>query len=299
MPDIKHNSEIKKLEHDALIDLFEIDISPIYVNSVAKKINVLYAMHNYPVRPEDSNALNAEDKNAGVLVYQGKKFYPFPYTSEGFDRTTDGALPRPILRISNIDPAIQALLSITNGLVGAHVYRYRVFRKYLDNMPTSNESSSSFPRDMFILSKKRMENKFFIEFELVTPLEHGNISVPRRIMLTHTCIFQYRGEGCGYNDVRLFDIDNNPLGEIGLTLSAAEDWVAGKNYVVSDAIQNKIGNIRGYYVCIKDHVSTYINKYSSEFWQGDICGKILPSCALRHGKDSALPFGGFPNANIG
>lgn len=297
MSDIKHNSEIKKIEYDSLLELIELDISPIYAENEVD-FNSYYRFHNYPVRPEDSNATTDSEKNAGALVYQGNAFYPFPYMAQGFDQVTDNALPRPTIRISNISPIIRNLSVVTSGLVGAYVYRYRVFYKYLDNMPEAEGVVSAFARDMYIVLRKKTENKFMLEFELVTPLEHGNIGIPRRQMLTHTCTWRYRCDGCGYIGQKIVDINNKYYGTAGDgTLSEPKDWAPNVVFSVNDVVQTVIKNRIYYYLCIKDHTSNYYNKFSSEYWVADVCSKTLDGCNARH--DGILPASMFPNAMIG
>ena len=48
------------------------------------------------------------------------------------------------------------------------------------------------------LIAKISENKYFIEFELVSPLEVENYKLPARIMIANYCPWKYRGIGCRY-----------------------------------------------------------------------------------------------------
>jgi phage-related protein len=50
------------------------------------------------------------------------------------------------------------------------------------------------------------------------------------------------------------------------------------------------------YVCIKDHTSSSNNHpfFNKVYWLADQCSRTLTGCSFRFGKQSALPFGGFP-----
>lgn len=78
------------------------------------------------------------------IVWQGVTYEPFPVEAEGFDITAKGSMPRPKLRVSNIDGALSPTVKAFDDFVGAKVIRKRTFLKYLDavNFPTSTITTS-------------------------------------------------------------------------------------------------------------------------------------------------------------
>lgn len=66
------------------------------------------------------------------LVWQGVTYEPFPVEAEGFDVTAKGTMPRPKMRVSNINGVLSSTVKAFDDFVGAKVIRKRTFLKYLD-----------------------------------------------------------------------------------------------------------------------------------------------------------------------
>ena len=60
------------------------------------------------------------------------------------------------------------------------------------------DPDSRFDDDIFKVNRKTQENKYFVEFELVSPLELEDVQIPARTMIANYCTWQYRGDGCFY-----------------------------------------------------------------------------------------------------
>lgn len=66
------------------------------------------------------------------VVWQGVTYTPFPVDAEGFNVTGKGTMPRPKLRVSNINGVLSYTVKQFDDFVGAKVTRKRTFLKYLD-----------------------------------------------------------------------------------------------------------------------------------------------------------------------
>jgi len=292
--DLKYNESVK-LEPSALLHLFELDLTPIF-DFAKGAVQKNFYFHGYPVRPEDSNATDDIKKAAGVLVWNGNDYYPLPVTAEGFELNTQGTLPRPILRVANVIPLIKDLVRIMDGLTGAKIIRRRVFYKYLDNLSNAN-NNAGFGDDLYLINRKKIETKSYIEFELITPIELGDLKLPRRQIITNTCPWCYRREGCGYADRKIADINDITYGTVDYGLIDRGEWQPDTSYAINDVVFILIKNTPYYYMAKVAHISSYRNKFSSNYWVTDDCSKTVKGCKIRF-DGQPLPFGGFPSTNI-
>lgn len=175
--------DIQKLNPGALVELFVLDATP-----VGGVINYFHA---------GTNGL------ASSVVWQGNVYQPWPIQARGFERSSMGKLPRPTLTISNVNGIIGAIARDFSDLLGAKVTRKRTFAKYLDaanfpgNVNPTADPSAAFPDDVFYVDQKTTENKFTIEFALAAKMDLQGVGIPLRVV-TQTCSWKYRGEGCGY-----------------------------------------------------------------------------------------------------
>lgn len=301
---LKINLEIAKLEPSSMLELFELDTSTVIKEPYFEFESISYKFHGYFLRPEDSNATLETDREKGVVLWKGDKYYYYPISAEGFEILGDGSLPRPTLRFANIFPTIKDLLLNLGDLVGATVKRKRVFKKHLDRLPDA-DANAGLQEDTYIIHRKKIENRFFVEFELVTFIEASNIKLPRRQILTDHCTAKYRGEGCDFSRPIVIDI-NNELHGVGdnidgdQTLNNPVKWTEGVTYNVDDCAYFLINGVRHYWKCIKQHVASHTNKFRADLWVADQCAKKLKSCKmrfLRRRTGEVLPFNGFPGAS--
>ena len=211
------------------------------------------------------------------IIFDGKTYPAAPVEIDGFEFTGKGTLPRPTLRVANVNGAISSLLALYNPL-GARVRRIRTFAKFLDvenfnqvqSLQTEDDNAVTTQSgdnliyqtfndtadpdakmvETWYIDRVASENLQFVEFELTAKLDLTNLQLPRRTV-TEFCQWEYRERECPYKGDQYFDINDQR---------------------VSSADQ-------------------------------DVCGKRLSSCKLRfpNGKSSrsnALPFGGFPGARL-
>lgn len=200
-------SEIQSLSPSALITLFVIDMTNIAPGEI------LY-FH--------SGITQANQP----IVWQGVTYYPLPIEAEGFELTSKGTLPRPKLRVANVDGMFSVEVRDKDDLVGCKLIRKRTYARFLDavNFPGGNaeaDPNQHFEDDMWIIDQKVTENRYVIEWELASALDIAGVMLPSRQMIQNTCVWKYRGEGCGYTGTQYFD-------ELDQPVSSASDDKCGK-----------------------------------------------------------------------
>ena len=128
-----------------------------------------------------------------AVVWKGQEYTPYPISAEGFEMTSQGAGNRPTLTVSN-------LLGFVTGAAG--VVRRLTYARFLDaaNFKAGNPTADP---NQEIIGKYVIEQMTSLTaeravFELAAPSESDGAIIPSRMMLANTCIWQYRGEGCGY-----------------------------------------------------------------------------------------------------
>lgn len=124
------------------------------------------------------------------VVFNGITYYPLPVEITGMEVTGDGRLPRPRMRVGNVLLTFVGLVNACNDAVGAKVTRLRTFAKYIDGHSAA-DANAQFPADVFYIEQKISQNKELIEWELVTPLDIGNMMIPRFQAITY-CQHRYR-----------------------------------------------------------------------------------------------------------
>lgn len=184
-------SEIQSLSPSALIELFEIDMTNLEGGDVLR----FHAGTNKLQQP---------------VVWQGIEYTPLPIEAEGFDLSSKGTLPRPKVRIANVDGLLSAEVRKNDDLVGCKVTRRRTLAKYLDavNFPDGNPSadpSQSLPDDVWFVERKVNENRYIIEWELASAFDLQGVMLPFRQVIQNTCMWEYRGPECRYDGVLCYD----------------------------------------------------------------------------------------------
>ncbi len=276
------SDELQKLAPTAVIDLFEIVLSP-SINNTAPQ-NVRQADGTI----DDNTYLRYHAGTNGLIdniVFDGDTYPAAPVEVDGFAFSAKGTLPRPSLKVSNVNNAISALLLSLNPDTGekinplkAEIKRIRTFKKFIDainfgpqliitededilitqagdSLASSTEGNATADPDAksvetWYIDRVASENLQFVEFELTARLDLINLQLPRRTV-NEFCPWRYRGTECGYNGSNFFDIHDDS------TTSEADD----------------------------------------------VCGKRLSSCRARFpdGKGDgaeAIPFGGFVGARL-
>lgn len=243
--------EATSLSPSSLIHLFEFDLTSV-VKSIGSSLvddgeDIGIAFGGADDDVESDNILRFHNNVKAInsyIFWQGKTYFPAPIQAEGFDISSRGTLPTPVLRITaQKEEEIEALSILRRAvhkygdIIGAKVTRIRTFAKYLDAKNFSDISQADptqgaypspfpdeyepdpyaeFPRDVFYIERKSNENKVNLEYELSALIDVEGIKLPRRVVLAQKCSFTYRGCGCFY--------EQKESKKFGLSAVASSGW---------------------------------------------------------------------------
>ena len=263
--------ELLKLAPTAVIDLFEVELTA--------ELNGVKDTLRYHA---GKNGLTED------LKFGGKTYVAVPIEVDGFEFTSNGSLPRPTMRVANVNNAITSLILVLRadggGPLGAKVRRIRTFAKFIDTI-NFNQNPGFAPEsdvtDIFVtqdnnsltmqstrdtsdpdakivetwyIDRVASENQQFVEFELAPKLDLTNLALPRRT-IEEFCPWQYRGgRECPYPKT----------GGSCFTINDEE---------ITSGTQAEKENL-------------------------DVCGKRVSSCKARFPGDDVLPYGGFHGARL-
>ena len=232
------NFELTNLTPSSVVTFFEIDIS-----SILKDKGIV------PDLTKEAESIGfspAKDVADGILrfhnnikifnsyvVWQGKTYYPAPIQAEGFESTSKGVLPRPTLSIASQSQTGSDQLALLKheirklgDIINSKVTRRRTFAKYLDviNFPTGPTTASpilpdgyepdpyaELPKDIYFIERKTTENKNVLTYELSSILDLEGIKIPKRVIVSDKCVWQYRGIGCWYQDAGKDKVDGEDM----------------------------------------------------------------------------------------
>jgi lambda family phage minor tail protein L len=174
-------NEVRQGWHDAIIEMFEIDLS-----TIADGFSGQYFLTN-EIMPDDS-----------FVQWKGQTYTAFPIQAGGFDINTKGQMPQPEITVANVFGSFSSVVSSADDLVGAKVTRRRTLFKYLDNGP-SPDSSQEFPDDVFYIERKSAETNLSITWQLASKIDLEGLLLPRRVITQNHCLWRYKGPECGYS----------------------------------------------------------------------------------------------------
>lgn len=187
-------TDIQKLAPGAIVELFEIDLTPFGGS--------LLRFH------AGTNSM------LGNITWQGNAYTAFPVAASGFEFNGQAQAPRPKLQVANVAGAITALVLQYDDIVGAKVTRKRTLAKYLDavNFPGGSnptaDPSASFADDVFYIDRKSMENNVVVEFELAPAMDVTGVQLPRRHIVQNVCVWKYRSADCGWTGTTYYDAND-------------------------------------------------------------------------------------------
>ncbi len=195
MSDVISTTSLINLNPDSFVDLFEI-----YIDETIG-IFRFHAGKNF-------------NRN---LIFRGNSYAPLPVDFSGFEFSADGKQNRPSIKLANVDGYITNYIKNKNDLINSKIKRIKVFVRNLDDINFSDEVNpffgyrkkrnavlgygESFYEDNYLINKKTQENKFYIEFDLSSPLDLENQALPNRKISDNICSWNYRGCGCNYGKI--------------------------------------------------------------------------------------------------
>lgn len=187
-------NETTKIEQDARVDLWEIDLT-----TVGGK------------RYFFCNEVNEKGE---PVTWQGRQFTPYPIEGQGLEMNGKGVSARFSLKVSNLFGLVTEMSEDLQSLVGGSVVRHRVYRCFLDAVnfttgnPQANPEQEAVARYQ-IEQLSELTNKD-ATFTLASPTETDGAIFPGRIMLADTCTWGYRDENCGFTGGPVADEFDNP-----------------------------------------------------------------------------------------
>ena len=195
-------SDIQNLAAEALIELYVVDAT-----SLGGVVSRFHA---------GTNQLKTS------VIWQGNTYAAMPVEVSGFELTGKGKLPRPTMRMQNVDGLIGVLVDTYDDLIGTVVTRKRTFVKYLDainftgGVNITADPTAAFPDDVYAINRKVSHSKLAIEFELTSSFDVHGVLLPRRQIIQHVCLWQYRSAECSYAGGAVAKADDTPTGDINL-----------------------------------------------------------------------------------
>ena len=142
------------------------------------------------------SGINIKDKSD--IIWQNNKYTKFPCQAQGFKYSGKGTLPRPSIVFSNVLGSITAIIELANkttpfsDLQNAKVTRRRTLARFLDeeNFPSNInpykvgnvDPTAEFPREIYFIDKKTVENKDIVQFEMVSSFDLPNINAPKKLV---------------------------------------------------------------------------------------------------------------------
>jgi lambda family phage minor tail protein L len=201
-------AEIQGLSPDAVIELFDLDMT-----SIGGPLVHFHAGTNSLYQP---------------IVWQGVTYTPYPIIASGFEFNGRGQLPRPKITVSNIVSGISALVLLYGDLIGCKVTRRRTFQKFLDavnfagGVNATADSTAEFPQDIFYIEQRVSESRDAVEFQLSASFDFQGLQLPRRPIVQNVCTWRYRVYSltsgfdysqatCPYTGTAMFDANDIPV----------------------------------------------------------------------------------------
>lgn len=193
--------DIAALDAGALVEFFELDLTPI---DAAAPVKYFHAGTNELRR---------------AVVWQGVSYDAYPVEASDFEWNGKGRLPRPKLTVANVTGLISGLVLQYQDMLGARVTRRRTLVKYLDavNFPGAVNPTADpqqyLPDEVYFIDRKSSETKIAVQFELAAAFDVTNVQLPLRQVIENVCTWRYRGAECGYTGGPVADANDNPTSD--------------------------------------------------------------------------------------
>jgi lambda family phage minor tail protein L len=166
MAEIAIKKEGNKLSPDTYIELYDFD--PTAIGGSIRYI---------------TNTSSGGTDPTNNIFWKGHNYLPFPLEVTGYDNKSDGtALGRVTMTISNVHKSLIAGVLALGDLVGTKVTRTRTFLKFTDAGSEPNPDAH-YPIEIYYITRKIMQNRASLQFELSNVLDRQEIRLPRRQVL--------------------------------------------------------------------------------------------------------------------
>lgn len=274
------NVEVQKLEVDAMIELFTLDVSPLGGS--------VFRFHNMQAKDPAGTNISL----TGDITFNSQTYAARPIKVEGIEYTGQGQKPRPRIRIANLEALVSGLVLDYDDLIGAIVTRTRTLRKFLDGQPGA-DPTAIFPTDTFYITQKEVEDHTVIVFSMADPTELQGVTLPNRKFIASACREQYRGEVCQYAGDPIYELDGTPITG---PFNDCGTWNPAASYNAGDKVtQLAPDGVPHVFVARSFNVNVPVT--NNTYWKADRCSKTLARCKLTFGAAASLPYGGYPAIN--
>lgn len=139
-----------------------------------------------PVYRFTSSALES-----GPVVFGGYTYAPIPCQTDGWEMTGKGTVPRPRLRVANVNGLLSQAINEFGDLVNCRFRRIRTFRRFLDGQLDA-DPNKHWPIDIYRIEQKSNQNKVFVEWTLAAAFDQQGRELPGRQIIQRTCTHRYR-----------------------------------------------------------------------------------------------------------
>jgi phage-related protein len=238
--------EMSNLTPSAMVTLFEIDLSDILDAASQPSLQAEAANMGFPGAVDKILRFHNNIKVFNSkIIWNGEDYWPVPIQGSGFETSSKGALPTPTLTIASQSSEAVTLLTLLKhsilkfgDIIGAKVTRRRTFAKYLDwenfdfntiirsnprdrvfsprmqELPEGYEPdpNAELPQDIYYIERKTSENKNTLQYQLSSSLDLEGVKIPRRVIISDRCNWEYRGPGCWYECVNKSEIEDGKQG---------------------------------------------------------------------------------------
>lgn len=189
---------LAELEQDCLIDLWEVDLRR--------------------MGGELLRFCNVQNEKNQDIVWKGQTYTSYPIQAEGFELSGNGTANRPKLSVSNVLGLVTGLAEQYNQLVGTVVTRRQTYAQFLDaaNFQAARNPKADPTQEIvskFVIEQLSSLNAETATFTLAAPTEADGAIIPARVMLASVCVWQYRGDGCGYGGAPVADRFDMPTSD--------------------------------------------------------------------------------------
>lgn len=172
-PDPAVDERLQQFELGTVVELFQLDLSPI----LAAAPTLYFTPSAYP--------------DGAMIRWDGDAYVPIPMEAEGYDVDPRGAVPQPLIRVSNVARILSPILDATQELRGAIVTRHQVVTDWLD-AGVDPQPTWYLRRDRHRVEQLATRSAEWLEFRLAATLDRGDEQTPRRQVVRDLCLWTYR-----------------------------------------------------------------------------------------------------------
>lgn len=194
--------ELSKLEQNAMIDLFEVDLRGLKdKDGMNGELYRFYAGANEMLNP---------------IVWQGNTYQPFGANATGFSLSGKGPSNRPQLTLANFNGFVTGIANRFDQCLGAIVRRRQVYVQHLDAVNFKDGNTQADPTQevlsFFIIEQLSVLKRDVAVFVLALPTETDNALISSRTIGIH-CGWLYRSSECGYMGPPVADEKDQPISD--------------------------------------------------------------------------------------